>query len=198
MHNSKHTFVAAAALMALGLSQAAHSQTGASCADLVFTEDITSRLPNPNAACLGVVEKDGRQYAKFAAEIVRVRGGEVRAKFKRPDGTFTDTYSFNPDRSARVRIRGRSYRYSDLARGQELDIYLPADRWEIATHSEEEVDFAAAAAVTTVAVVKAEPEPEMAALPSTASLVPLMGLLGAIFMALGTGLVMVRRWIRRS
>lgn len=187
------SWLVASAMVALGASQAAYSQSP-DCSDLMFNEVITSQFPSAGDACLDVVEKDGTQFAKFSAEIVRVRGGEVRARFKRPDGSFTDTYSFNPPRSARVNIQGRSYRYSELSRGQELNIYLPPDRWEVATHSDPETDFAGAGSVVTIALVSVGRE----RLPTTASFLPLLGLIGALMLGLGAAVVTLRKLIGRT
>ena len=122
-----------AALFAANLEFAAAQESAIpTCEDLQFTQQILDVLPEANAACLGVIEQNGRLYAEFQAEIVRVRGGEVRAKFKRADGSFTETHGFRPERDARVKIAGRSYRYSQLTRGQQLNVYLPADRFEVA------------------------------------------------------------------
>jgi hypothetical protein len=163
-----------------------------SCRDVNFTGPIAREFPNARDACLGVqTRSDGRQYAHFKARITRVRGNTVDAEFKMPDGTYGREISVTPDPSARVRIAGRSYRYNELSRGQELDVYLPPDRWEIAVPSTEE--FAAAPTVTLVAV--ADPAPVVAAntLPRTASPLPLVGVLGGVLTALGLLVVAVRR-----
>jgi hypothetical protein len=110
-----------------------------------------------------------------------------------PDGSYGRTVSVTPDPNARVRIEGRNYRFNELARGQELDVYLPPDRWEIAVASNPEVEFAAAEQVTLVAL--AQPTPTVAAntLPRTASPLPLIGALGGVLTALGFGVAVIRR-----
>ena len=191
----KHTFLVVAALTALVASPGVFAQGTPTCADLQFTTQITSVLPQANAACKEVVMKNGEPYARFSAEIVRVSGGTVHAKFQRADGTWTDVYSFTPARSATVQIAGRNYRYRDLAPTQQLDIYLPPDRFEIATHADEESDFAATPVAVTTVVIMQAPREE---LPTTASFVPLVGAFGALFVALGAGLSMVRRKIWKA
>lgn len=44
-----------------------------------------------------------------------------------------------------------------------------------------------------VVLYRPEPEPAMAALPATAGLLPLIGLLGGLLTALGGGMVLIRR-----
>lgn len=182
-------------LLALGLSgqlyAASHESSGGlTCSDLDFKSIITDVLPSASEACLGVVEIDGRPYAEFKAQIVRNRGTTTRAKFKRADGSWTEVYEFTPDKSRNVLIGGRNYRLRDMARGQELNILLPPDRFEVAVADDDDVTTVPLTIIT-VAVVRAPAE-----LPSTAGLLPLIGTLGGLFVALGGGLALLRRRLR--
>jgi hypothetical protein len=47
--------------------------------------------------------------------------------------------------------------------------------------------------IMVVVLYRPEPEPAMAALPATAGLLPLIGLLGGLLTALGGGMVLIRR-----
>jgi hypothetical protein len=180
----------------LSWSQSTFAQQ-ASCRDITFTGPVAREFPNARDACLCVVTRDdGRQYARFQARVRNVRGNTVEAEFKMPDGSYGRTVSVTPEPSARVRIGGRSYRYSELARGQELDVYLPPDRWEIAVPTNPDVEFVAAEEVTLVGL--AQPTQTLAAntLPRTASPLPLIGALGGVLTALGFGLAAIRRrWL---
>jgi hypothetical protein len=123
--------------------------------------------------------------------VTRVRGNTVEAEFKLPNGTYARPISITPDEDARVRIGGQAYRYRDLARGQELDVYLPPDRWELAV-SDSPTEFAAAQDVTTIPI--AEPLPAVAGtLPRTASPLPLVGAAGALLAAFGLLVAGIRR-----
>jgi hypothetical protein len=157
---------------------ASHESATATCADLEFSQKILDVLPEANSACLAVVEQGGELFAEFQAEIVRSRGGEVRAKFKRADGSWTETHSFRPDSDERVNIRGRNYRYSQLTRGQQLNIMLPADRFEVAIADDDDHMTPQVMMITVVTVSR--PVPIMAALPATAGLLPPLGLLGGL------------------
>jgi hypothetical protein len=162
------------------------------CGDIVFGSAITSRFPNAADACLDIVERSDGQYAHFQARITRVRGNTVEAQFKHPDGTYGRTVSFEPPADARVRIEGRTYRYRDLTRDQPLDVYVPPQQWGFAVQSEPEVDFADVEEVTIVPLADAQPAGG-SALPSTASPIPLLGLLGGLFIGLGAFVSAVRR-----
>jgi len=184
---------AAGVIVAVSWLQSAPAQQ-TDCRSLNFTGPVAREFPNARDACLDVVTRsDGRQYAHFVARITRVRGDTVEAEFKLPDGTFGRPISVTPDPNARVRVAGRSYRYSELQRGQELELYLPPDRWEVAVASDPTVDFASAPTVRVFAL--SQPASTVAAntLPRTASAVPLIGALGAVLTALGIAVVAIRR-----
>jgi hypothetical protein len=136
-----------------------------------------------------MMTKNGQQFAHFKAEIMGVRGGEVRARFKLPNGQYSQTYAFNPDPSTRINIAGQRYRWGDLQKGQELDVYLPPDRFEFDVPQTESFAAAAPAEVVRVTTITiASPT-----LPKTASSVPLVGMLSVVLLALGTGLTLIRR-----
>jgi len=195
MYSMKRAFLACASLAALAASPIALAQDAPTCADLEFATAITDVLPQANEACREVVIKDGQPFARFTAEIVFNRARTVRAKFQRADGTWTDNYAFRPDQSARIHVQGQSLFWSEIQRGQQLDIYLPPDRFEIATHDDAEVPFEETIVVVTFVAVERAPREE---LPTTASVLPLVGAMGAFFVALGAGLSLVRRRTRRS
>jgi len=184
-------------LLALGSSSAvyaaAHEGATEGCGDIAFVAEITDVFPEASNACVAIVSKDGAEYARFDAEIVRVRGAEVRAKFKKPNGDWTDTYAFRPDPDRRVKIQGRSYRYRDLARGQQLNIYLATTKFEMVV-PDDDSDFLTTVAVTTVPMYAPEPEPAM---PTTASPVPLFALLGGVFVFIGAGFRLLRKRLAR-
>jgi hypothetical protein len=185
------SIVGAGVLLALSWTQSTLAQQP-SCRDLTFTGPVAREFPQARDACLGVETRDSRPYAHFQARIRSVRGNTVEAEFKMPDGTYSRPISFTPDPDARVRIAGRSYRYRDLSRGQELDVWLPPDRWEIVV-PEDPAQFAAA---PTVAIfVIAEPAPTVAAnaLPRTASPLPLVAALGGVLTVLGFAVAAIRR-----
>ena len=182
---------AASVLLALSWTQSTLAQP--SCDELNFTGPIAREHPQVSDACLDVVERDGRPFAHVQARVRSVRGGNVDVELKLPDGTYTDPITVMPDPSARVRIGGRNYRWRDLSRGQELDVWVPPDRFEIAVPEDPEQQFAAAPAIAVLVI--SEPTTTVAAntLPRTASPVPLVGALGALLAALGLGVAAIRR-----
>ncbi|HZF29652.1 MAG TPA: hypothetical protein VE907_11065 [Gammaproteobacteria bacterium] len=180
-----------ATLLVLVWSSASLAQ---GCSDLVFTGEVAQKYPNAKNACLDVVQRDGKTFAHFKARIQSIRGGQVTADFKQPDGTYTRPIEFTPPSSQRLRIAGQSLRWSELSRGQELDVYLPPDRWEIAVPDDAPTLAAQQAPVQTVPIH--EPTPTFAAaptLPRTASIVPALGLLGGLLTGLAAFVTVMRR-----
>ena len=192
----KTTSLIASSALLVSLLAAAPAQAQLTCDDIDFTGPQSANFSQADmrAACLGVVERDGRNFAKFTAELQRIAGTTVYAKFKRADGSLSDTYKFDVPPDARVTVEGRKYRYRDLGQGAEVSLYVPDDRWEI--HVPESDDFATA---TTVAVAtpalhdEDDADDMVAALPKTASPLPLIGLMGGLLTSLGVLLYGVRR-----
>jgi hypothetical protein len=170
----------------LAATQSAVAQGG--CGNVTFTGPVASQFPEAKNACLEMVTRNGQQFAHFKGEIVGISGGQVRARFKLPNGQYSQTYAFRPDPATRININGQRYRFSELQRGQELDVYLPPDRWEF--DLPETDNFAAAPDVVRITTITVGATPT---LPKTASSVPLVGALSVVLLALGTGLTLIRR-----
>jgi hypothetical protein len=186
------------AILALAFTAAPDAKAQATdCSEIEFTSQILSEYPNAPEFCHDVAARDGKLYAHFILEYQRASGGTVYAKPKRPDGSTGDTVAFSPPSDSRVQIDGRQYRYSQLSRGQELDVWVPHDRWAFAP-AETEEDLMAETAVTVIVIEEVIEEDEMMAqsLPSTATNMPLVGILGAVFIVIGTAIGWLRRrWL---
>jgi len=157
--------------------------TPTSCADLNWSAEVLAANPDIAMACQAVYEKDGELYAKASIEIIRVRGNRMTFRTMHTDGSKGDSRSITLPSSWRAEIGGRSYRASDLMRGQQLNVYLPEDRFALAVEDSDGVDSADVVVIEEAAV-------EM---PSTASPLFLIGLAGGAFIALGGLLSGVRR-----
>ena len=165
------------------------------CSEIEFTDEVLMKYPRAQEFCHEVAARDGKLYAHFVLEYERTSGGAVYATPKRPDGSSAeDAVAFTPPEGGRVKIDGRQYRYNQLSRGQELDVWIPQDRWGFAALETEE-DLMAEPTVMIIAIEEVEEEDDMMAqnLPSTATNMPLVGILGAVFIAIGTGI----GWLRR-
>jgi hypothetical protein len=140
---------------------------------------------NPDIAesCQAVYEKNGELYAKATIEVVRVRGNRMTFRPLHTDGTLGDSRSVQLDSAWRAEIAGRSYRASDLMRGQQLNVYLPQDRFALAVSDADGLDEADLVVI----------EEEVVEMPTTASPLFLIGAVGAGFLALGGMLTGLRR-----
>ena len=153
------------------------------CADLNWSAEVLALNPDIASMCQTVYEKDGKLYAKTSVEVVRVRGNTMTFRPKHTDGTLGDSRTVTLDSAWRANIGGRQYRASDLSRGQNLNVYLPEDRFALAVADDDGLDETDMMAIGAVAT-------EM---PTTASPLFLVGLAGGAFLALGGLLSGIRR-----
>lgn len=141
-----------------------------------------TQSPDLFGACQEVVMRNGEPYIKVSAIVRRASRDNVRLYIPATDRTVEIT----PEEDLRVLIDGRKVRPSRLDRGQEINIYLevaeftrprpePVEQVVLATETEE------------IRVVEATP---VAALPTTASMLPALGLFGGLFVLGG---LLVRR-----
>ena len=183
-----HKKMVVAVGMALSLSAGSlmaqdRMESTVSCADLNWSAEVLAANPDIAQSCQTVYEKDGRLFAKVTVEVVRVRGNRMTFRPMHTDGSRGDTRSLQLDSSWRAEIGGRSYRASDLMRGQQLNVYIPEDRFALAIHDEDGPDEADLIAI----------EDEVVEMPTTASPLFLIGAAGGVFLALGGLLTGLRR-----
>mgnify|MGYP001827131450 FL=1 len=164
-------------------SVGAVQSTTVTCADLNWSAEVLARNPDIAAMCQTVYEKDGTLFAKTSIEVVRVRGNTMTFRPKHIDGTLGDSRTVTLDSSWRATIGGRQYRASDLSRGQNLNVYVPEDRFALAFEDDDGLD-------DSDMMHEIEDATEM---PTTASPLFLVGLVGGAFLALGGMLTGIRR-----
>lgn len=153
------------------------------CADLNWSAEVLALNPDIAAMCQSVYEKDGKLYAKASIEVVRVRGNRMTFRPLHTDGTLGDSRSVQLDSAWRAEIGGRSYRASDLMRGQQLNVYMPEDRFALAVDDADGPDEADMVVI----------EEEVVEMPTTASPLFLIGAVGGALLALGGMLTGIRR-----
>lgn len=152
------------------------------CADLNWSAEVLAANPDIASMCQTVYEKNGKLFAKTSVEVVRVRGNTMTFRPLHTDGTKGDSRSVTLASTWRAKIAGREYRASDLMRGQELNVYLPEDRFALAVAGDDglgENEF--------MAIYNA------IEMPTTASPLFLIGLAGGAFLALGGLMSGIRR-----
>ena len=101
-------------------------QTSRSCiSNMVFSKEFLTRYPNAGAACREVRVQDGQKWARFDANVVRVRGNRITASFVDRYNNPLNTITFDAASDARVTVNGRTMKYSDLKRGDKLTFWVP-------------------------------------------------------------------------
>ena len=190
--------IALTALIGLGMSQASVAQNK-TCSDIDFTPEALSVYPDLASACQAVVYKDGKEYVMVVGRVLAVRGGGKHVNLQFKDG---GRYWVNPNENQNIRLlpvggvagqqqstgaESTKIRPSELVRGMELGIYLPTDTWAIHFEEEEVYVPVVMTPVETIEIIELEP------MPTTASPVPLIGLLGGLFALIGAGFTFVRR-----
>jgi LPXTG-motif cell wall-anchored protein len=171
------------ATMLIGTTAGAQELTALSCNDFRPTPEAIERFPNLAGACEGIVERDGELFGLFRAVVRRTTHRSVTLRLPATGKTFV----VHPDPSHRVVVDGRKIRIRDLARGQEIKIYLAVN--EFAKPDIEQVAFVTEANF----LVDLEVE-EVAELPTTASLWPAITMAG--FLLLGASYLLRRRRFR--
>lgn len=117
-------------LALLAASQAASAQ-GLTCDDIEFKSSVIAEFPSVAQSCHSVVERGGKLYVRLVAEVIRARdNGSVMVYLKGRDGSRI-RQEFKPPPGFRAMISGKPTPARDLRRGQEIRIYLPADRWQV-------------------------------------------------------------------
>jgi hypothetical protein len=114
-----------------GQASAETPQGAVECADLHWSAEVLAANPDIAFACRGIYEKDGILYAKASIEVVRVTGNRMRFRTLLTNGTKGAPRSVTLDSGWRVNMSGKEYRLMDLAAGQQLDVFLPEDRFAL-------------------------------------------------------------------
>ena len=170
--------LAALALSVAQLGHGAGAPTTYSCSDFKPTPEAAARFADLKGACEEIVDIDGKTFAKVSAIVRRATANSLTLNIPQTDHTFT----LKPDPDRRVQIGNQRVRPRELQRGQEIRIYIPTDTFaepsvtQVAIVEEEEV------VPETIETVAAEPE---AALPTTASNLPTIALVGVALLMLG-------------
>ena len=178
--------VLAAGLLASMTAQA--EEATVTCESLAEDYRVTgaaeqlAQSPDLFGACEEVVMRDGSPYIKVGAVVRRAGRDTVRLYVPATDRTV----EISPQEDLRVMIDGRKVRPSRLERGQEIRIYLSVAEF---TRPRPEPVQQVAMATETEEIRQVQATP-VAALPTTASMLPALGLFGALFVAGG---LLVRR-----
>jgi hypothetical protein len=94
-----------------------------SCDNVKLKPEAVQHFAALKDSCEAVVERDGAMFAKTTAIIRSTGVRKVTLYLPATDHTFT----VKPGSATWALIEGRKYRLTELARGQEIHIYVPID-----------------------------------------------------------------------
>lgn len=175
--------VALAVASGASLAQDPAMRAAVTCADLNWSAQVLAANPDIEQTCRGVYEKDGKLYAEADVEVVRVRGSTITFRPLYVDGSKGESRKITVAPAWRATIGGREYRASELERGQQLQVYLPEDRFALALQDDD------GPSENEIIII----EDEVISMPSTASPLFVIGLSGLALLVFAGAL----RWMRR-
>jgi len=154
-----------------------------------FSDEAVERLGELSGSCEGVADINGNLYLTTRMIVRSVGRDGVRLYLPANDHTFT----VQPDEDSYVYMGGRKTAVKSLRRRDELNIYISIDEFTQDIPAPKGFDDIAFLDVNDEPV--AAPVTPVAALPTTASSVPALALLGGLF---AFGALVVRRIRRRA
>lgn len=165
------------------------------CQSAQFSEQVVARFPRVREGCLGVVMRDGEPYATFKATVARVRSDGVDVRFLLPDGGKSDRRYIKTAPERRVIVDGKGVRVRDLAVGQELTAYVKVSEPVVALAQPADEPVAEPAPLEefepSLETRSAEATPD--AMPETASVLPLLALVGGVLVLIAAGMRRIRK-----
>jgi hypothetical protein len=182
----------------------------ASCTEVNWAKDLLDQYPRIAEGCQEVVLADGVKWARFKADFVRSdsRDNTVTLNFENRQGRPMGNLVLQPATTQRVSINGREYRFSELARGQELNLYVPegmfavaiepgAPREQLAQIVRQPASPAQANPAQSQLLAQGDRAPASSStrrLPATAGPLPLLAVGGLMSLLGGLGLAIRRRF----
>ncbi len=164
------------------------------CADINWKAATLERLTTVGAACLEVVDRDGRKYARMEATIAGQSPAGPVVRYTHSDGSYGSMVRTYPPEGFVAQIEGRDVDLGDLDDGQVVNVYLPDSAWHIPEPEVAAPAVAAAPPPPPPPAPEPEPEPEPdPVMPVTAGSLPLLALFGALFLVLGGALRYARK-----
>jgi hypothetical protein len=113
------------AVLAQSATDKSFTESGAGCDQVNWSDAALAKYPQIGSACQAVLERDGKAYLKFEAEVRKVakKGEELTVAFK--DG---QTSVLTPPPDFTIKINDKPVPAKDLRPGDKLTFYVMQDR----------------------------------------------------------------------
>jgi hypothetical protein len=167
----------------IGRTAAAAAGLALAAGIAVAQTQVSGDINLPDTPDRVISTADGAELNVYAARVVRTRGSQLTVRF----GDSSEEYRYSVPADFRFNIDGRRVGVRDLGEGDTLNVYVrQAPGEEPMFYEVDESGAAPVVGAATAATTAPMEEPQQTAmLPSTASPLPLIGLLGAVFVSLG-------------
>jgi LPXTG-motif cell wall-anchored protein len=166
-----------------------------SCQDVEWNSHVQEQHPRLIEACQAAAEVDGQAWARFHAKFQRVQeDGKVVFAVHDQRGRAVEDVILTPARGQLAHIDGRETRFQDLPTGQTISLYMPEGQYGFATQAgapHSQLATVTARAPSSNQGPTSERASRSGVLPSTASSLPWLSVLG--FLALLGGLALTLR-----
>lgn len=180
-------FLTLALLLAATSGQAQTPGRAPTCDDLVWSAQVLAANPDIDESCQGVYQRGNELYAKVGITLTRVRGNRLTFRPEHLDGSQGKARSIVVPNSWRATIDGREYRARDLMAGQQLNVFIPEDRFALA------IGESTLSADEDVELIEIEEAAVVSSMPKTASVLPSTFIAGLLLLATGLLLRTLRR-----
>jgi hypothetical protein len=98
----------------------------------MWSHDLITLYPRIGEACQEVFLSEGRKWARFQADFVRLdRDGHVTLDFKDRQNRQLERITVRPAVTQGWAIDGRVYSLTQLMPGQVLNVYLPEESFAV-------------------------------------------------------------------
>lgn len=203
MRTHQAAWAAAAGVVLLsGINPSALAQTSVDrsfepapkdCADVRWSQRALDAFPSIADACQSVEQRNGITYVKFEGTVEDVKNGGKQISVDLED---TNELTFRPTPRTKLYIDGQRTEFADLEDGTKLTFYVPEDRLEAQIQPNPQRVAFLIFPIVLPGESSTVSQQAMAELPRTGGLLPTIGVVGALLVALGFAARIVR--IRNS
>ena len=102
------------------------------CADIEFDARAVEAYPQVQEACLEVIEHEGALYAHLRARVIQNWTTSVIVQYWHADGMWGALTRATPPEGFTVMVNGAPTTIEQLRPNQEIHLFVPEGRWEVA------------------------------------------------------------------